>query len=93
MSKLSANQRAIFAAVAKAAMAGPDAWYRAGQAGIGHPRGEAVTLASLCPRLLQRRAWRGQDGEPDAAYEYRLTKEAEDAVRTALAQGMHRSKA
>lgn len=42
-------------------------WYRA--AG----NGERVTLASLKRAgVLERRAHRGKDGEPDAAYEYRL---------------------
>ena len=40
-------------------------WYRAADAG------ERVTLASLyCRRLLDRRAWRGVEGERDAAHEY-----------------------
>ena len=50
-------------------------WYRA--AGSG----QRVTLASLYRAgVLNRRAWRGNEGEADAAYEYRLTPEAEQAV-------------
>lgn len=46
--------------------AGGDRWYRA--AG----NGERVTLAALWRRgVLQRRAWRGVEGECDAAHEYR----------------------
>ncbi len=38
--------------------------------------GERVTLASLYRAgLLARRARRGNDGEPDAAYEYRPSEE------------------
>jgi hypothetical protein len=44
------------------------AWYRA------HSNGERVTLASLYrAKVLQRRAWRGVEGDADAAHEYRLT--------------------
>ena len=36
--------------------------------------GERASLASLHARgFLVRRAWRGNEGEADAAYEYRLT--------------------
>lgn len=56
-------------------------WYRAARSG------ERVTLASLCRAgALQRRAWRGNEGEADAAYEYRLTEVAEQALRQALGQ-------
>lgn len=42
-------------------------WYRAASSG------ERVTLASLYRAgVLMRRAWRGNEGEADAAYEYRL---------------------
>lgn len=55
-------------------------WYRAARSG------ERVTLASLYRAgALQRRAWRGREGEADAAYEYRLTSEAELALKQALA--------
>ena len=41
-------------------------WYRA------QGSGERVTLASLYRKgRLTRRAWRGREGEPDAAHEYR----------------------
>lgn len=54
-------------------------WYRA--AG----NGERVTLASLYRAgALKRRAWRGNEGEADAAHEYQLTEEAEQALRQAL---------
>ena len=45
-------------------------WYRA------EGNGERVTLASLYKiGLLSRRAWRGREGEPDAANEYQLNPE------------------
>jgi hypothetical protein len=54
-------------------------WYRAATSG------ERVTLASLYRAgALMRRAWRGNEGEADAAYEYRLTEVAEQALRQAL---------
>lgn len=47
-------------------------WYRA--AG----NGQRVTLASLFRAgMLSRRAWRGKEGEPDAAHEYRLSLDAD----------------
>lgn len=64
------RQRQILRAIRRA----HPAWYRAGAAGIGHARGEAVTLASLFRAgVLERRAWRGQEGEADAAHKYRLS--------------------
>ena len=43
-------------------------WYRASH------NGERVTLASLWRRgALERRARRGEEGSPDAAYEYRVS--------------------
>ncbi len=55
-------------------------WYRA--AG----NGQRVTLASLYRAgVLTRRARRGNAGEPDAAYEYRMTAEAEQILRQTLA--------
>ncbi len=57
-------------------------WYRAASSG------ERVTLASLYRAgALKRRAWRGNEGEADAAYEYRLTPDAELALRQALSSG------
>lgn len=54
-------------------------WYRAASSG------QRVTLASLYRAgALKRRAWRGNEGEADAAYEYRLTDVAEQAIRQAL---------
>jgi hypothetical protein len=56
-------------------------WYRAATSG------ERVTLASLYRAgALKRRAWRGNEGEADAAHEYRLTDVAEQALRQALSQ-------
>ena len=74
--KLSDRQTEILSAVMRTSRRVADAWYRAGQAGIGHPRGEAVTLESLW-RLgfLERRAWRGVEGQADAAHEYRIARE------------------
>ena len=60
-----------------------DLWYRA--AGSG----ERVTLASLYRAgALQRRAWRGNEGEADAAYEYRLTQEADQVLRQVLSSSV-----
>jgi hypothetical protein len=43
-------------------------WYRA------EGNGQRVTLASLFRKgALSRRAWRGVEGEADAAHEYRLS--------------------
>jgi len=54
-------------------------WYRSASSG------ERVTLASLYRAgALKRRAWRGNEGEADAAHEYRLTPEAELALKQAL---------
>lgn len=54
-------------------------WYRAASSG------QRVTLASLYrAEALTRRAWRGVEGEPDAAYEYRLTQEADQVLRQTL---------
>jgi len=51
-------------------------WYRATR------NGERVTLASLYRAgALKRRAWRGNEGEANAAYEYRLSDAAEEALR------------
>jgi single-stranded DNA-binding protein len=57
-----------------------DRWYRAASSG------ERVTLASLYRAgALTRRPWRGNEGEADAAYEYRLTEVADQALRQMLA--------
>ena len=73
-------QRYVFGVVAAHHLR--DLWYRA--AGSG----ERVTLASLYRAgALKRRAWRGNEGEADAAYEYRLAREADEAVRQALSNG------
>ena len=51
------------------------AWYRAVTKGYSGG-GERVTLASLFRAgPLERRAWRGVAGEPDAAYEYKIKAE------------------
>jgi len=73
-------QRYVFGVVSAHHLRG--LWYRA--AGSG----ERVTLASLYRAgALTRRAWRGNEGEADAAYEYRLTPDAEQALRQALSSG------
>ena len=57
-------------------------WYRAADSG------QRVTLASLYRAgALKRRAWRGNEGEADAAYEYRLTDAAEEALKQVLSGG------
>ncbi len=57
-------------------------WYRAAHSG------ERVTLASLYRAgVLRRRAWRGSEGEANAAYEYRLMEMAEQALQQALREG------
>ena len=54
-------------------------WYRAARSG------ERVTLASLHRAgVLKRRAWRGKEGERDAAHEYRLAPETEQVLRQTL---------
>ena len=56
-----------------------DVWYRAASSG------ERVTLASLYRAgALVRRAWRGKEGGADAAYEYRLSTAADQALREVL---------
>lgn len=48
--------------------------------------GERASLAALHARgLVVRRAWRGAEGQADAAYEYRLGPELEAAIRRATA--------
>ena len=76
---LSAFQKTTFADVVKATLAGK--WYRAGASGKASAHGEAVTLASLNGRLLVRRAWRGVEGNPSAAYEYQASDDVIAEVR------------
>lgn len=77
MSKLTDKQltsltRAILAAK-------NERWIRA----VDH--GERVTLASLHTRgLVRRNAWRGSEGERDAAYEYQATEQVMEAAREPL---------
>jgi hypothetical protein len=64
--RLTKLQRYVFGKVAGHHRKG--LWYRA------EGNGERVTLASLFRAgLLARRAWRGNEGEADAAHEYRLS--------------------
>ncbi len=61
--KMTQRQRMVLAAVWRAHAAGK--WYRAADSG------ERVTLASLHGHgLLDRRAWRGVEGQSNAANEY-----------------------
>jgi hypothetical protein len=54
--------------VLRAVFAAHPGWYRA----VGS--GQRVTLASLYRvGVLVRRAWRGREGEADAAHEYQLS--------------------
>jgi hypothetical protein len=57
-------------------------WVRAGTWHRAHGSGQRPTLASLYRKgLLSRRAWRGVDGEADAAHEYRPSVELIEALR------------
>lgn len=61
-------QKEVLRAVARAHIK-QKSWYRATSSG------ERVTLASLYRHgLLTRRAWRGTEGEANAAYEYQLAE-------------------
>jgi hypothetical protein len=72
-------QRYVFGVVAAHHLR--DLWYRAASSG------ERVTLASLYRAgVLTRRAWRGNEGEADAAHEYRLTQEADQVLRQTLSE-------
>jgi hypothetical protein len=72
---LTAIQRQVFAAVVRATRVDPATWCRA------RDKGERVTLASLWRQgLLDRRAWRGAEGEVGAAHEYRASKAVLDAL-------------
>lgn len=67
---LTTRQKAVALHVAGRCSDGIFYWYRA------RSNGERVTLASLFrKRILTRRAWRGEEGSPDAAHEYRPTPE------------------
>ena len=71
---LTTLQKRVLATVVLATEAGR--WYRATGSG------ERVTLASLHSRgLAVRRAWRGVEGERDAAHEYRAAEVVLAAVR------------
>lgn len=73
-------QRYVFGVVSAHNLRG--LWYRAAHSG------ERVTLASLYRAgVLQRRTWRGSEGEANAAYEYRLTELAEQVLQQALREG------
>ena len=66
---LTDSQRDTLRYVVRETQSRDDKWARA------RGSGERVTLASLYRRgLLDRRAWRGNDGDADAAYEYQLSK-------------------
>jgi hypothetical protein len=80
-SSMTLKQRAAFTAVGDATVNG--GWYRAGTRSGRHPRAEAVSLASLHRvGALERRPWRGKEGDRDAAYEYRLAESLRDAFQT-----------
>jgi hypothetical protein len=81
--KLSGMQRALFLAVGKVSRQAPDAWYRAGDAKLGHCRGEAVTLSSLHRIHLLERRLRPKDGH---AFEYRLHTDVLRAVNETVAE-------
>ena len=73
-------QRYVFGVVSAHHLRG--LWYRAASSG------ERVTLASLYRAgALTRRAWRGNEGEADAAYEYRLSMVADNVLRESLSSG------
>ena len=73
-------QRYLFTVVSAHHLRG--LWYRAASSG------ERVTLASLYRAgVLKRRAWRGNEGAPDAAYEYRLAPAADQVLRQTLTGG------
>lgn len=75
---LTHQQKFTLAKVVKAHLKGQR--YRAADSG------ERVTLASLYRQvLLVRWAWRGQEGEPSAAYEYALHPDVETELKRTLA--------
>lgn len=70
------RQREVFAEVF-AATRDRTSWFRA-----KHP-GQRVTLASLSRAgVLVRRAWRGIEGEADAAHEYQVSTVALAALKS-----------
>lgn len=72
--KLTKVGRETLAHVARETLAGQ--WARARR------HGERPSLASLHTRgYLIRRPWRGEEGHPDAAYEYRLAPALEKILR------------
>lgn len=78
--KLSSVQKVVLVRVSRVDLNGER--YRAANSG------ERVTLASLHrARLLDRWAWRGQDGAADAAYEYALNPAFREELRKSLVQG------
>jgi hypothetical protein len=81
---LSKDQRVVLAKVCRSDLRGTR--YRA------ETSGERVTLASLYrTRLLERWAWRGVEGERDAAYEYAPHPKVRQALYEAHHQGPSRS--
>jgi hypothetical protein len=65
--KLTPKQKQVLAKIINATANGE--WYRAAS------NGERVTLASLYWQgLAQRQAWRGAEGEADAAHEYKASE-------------------
>jgi hypothetical protein len=76
--KLSPRQRFVLAQVYRANIKGER--YRAADSG------ERVTLASLYRlRLVERWAWRGQEGARDAAHEYALNPVVREELERSLA--------
>ncbi len=75
---LTERQRSVFVKVCKADLQGKR--YRA------EDSGERVTLASLYRghALLVRWAWRGEEGERDAAYEYALHPKVREALQETI---------
>lgn len=72
---MTASQKALLVKVVRRHRAGGPA-YRAESAG------ERVTLASLYRRgYLARDAWRGAEGEADAAFEYRPSSAVLEALQ------------
>lgn len=75
-------QKRALARVFQRTLSGKDRWYRAGDCEDGSQsnQGERVTLASLHSKgYLVRRAWRGVEGDADAAHEYRVSPTVFDA--------------